>query len=276
MSIEERSSGIACVPDDAYNKRRTHSSLPPGSRTSLSVLTTLNSSAVPDIPKRGTGAIVFRAAEEVTRIFREAGYAFVIFGSMACYLYGNERLPNDIDIVILSHTCDLDFLKRLLVNYNPINFELMDAKTPGARCKILTYQIYINGKLEKTKVDILKPGFLNLPMIFSEAIVDKQGLPVVPISILLLHKLQGWTDNVESDFIPRLGTRWDADGKDICSLLEIIVEGMDLEERENSTHWKQFALERFDEEFRGDTERRVRLFCLMYPQYRQMWKKLGW
>ncbi|KAK0492389.1 hypothetical protein EDD18DRAFT_1079881 [Armillaria luteobubalina] len=223
----------------------------------------------------GPRAIVFRAAEEVTRILRQAGYTFAIIGSTACYLYGNERRPNDIDIVISSHACDLEFLKSLVAIYNPVNFGLVDAKTPGATRQVLWYQDYVDGRLEKTKVDILKPGILNLPMIFSEAIVDKQGLPVVPMSILLLHKLQGWKDNMDSD-IPRLRNKCDADAGDIFSLLEIIIESMGLKERQNSVHWKQFALDRFDEEFRGNTERRVRLFCSIYPQYREMWKKLGW
>ncbi len=160
----------------------------------------------------------------------------------------------DIDIVMLSHTCDLELLKRILVTENTHHFQLVDAKTPGATLKVLWYQDYVEGKLAKTKVDIFKPGLLNLPMIFSEAIVNEQGLPVVPMSILLLHKLQGWKDNMDSD-LPRLRSKQDADMGDICSLLKIIIEGMNMHERTNATHWKMFALERFDEEFRRGTER---------------------
>ncbi|PBK61711.1 hypothetical protein ARMSODRAFT_896404 [Armillaria solidipes] len=224
---------------------------------------------------RGPRAVVFRAAKELTRILRDRGCTFAILGSTACYLYGNDRLPNDIDIVMSSHTCDLELLKRNLVTENPHHFQLVDAKTPGATWKVLWYQDYVEGKLAKTKVDILKPGVLSLPMIFSEAIVDKQGLPVVPMSILLLHKLQGWKDNMDSD-LPRLRNKQDADAGDICSLLRIIIEGMSMQERTNTTHWKRFALERFDEEFRRETEQRVSLFCSRFPEYREMWKTLGW
>ncbi|KAK0472585.1 hypothetical protein IW261DRAFT_1370982 [Armillaria novae-zelandiae] len=285
MSIQQRFSGLASarswIPDDAYYDRpdtgrsQTSSSLPPGSRSSFSVAATSGSSVIPDIPDRGPRAIVFRAAKEVTRILREGGYTFAILGSTACYLYGNDRLPNDLNIVMSSYACDLQSLKRFLVAINPIHFQLVGAKTPGAPWKVLWYQGYIDGRLEKTKVDILKPGILNLPMIFSEAIVDKQGFPVVPMSILLLHKLQGWKDNMDSD-IQRHRNKCDADEGDIFPLLEIIVESMSVQERANATHWKRFALERFDAEFRGGTESRMWLFCSKYPQCRDMWKKLGW
>ncbi len=58
------------------------------------ILTPAMSPASPVIPALGSRAVVFRAAKEVTRIFREAQYTFAILGSTACYLYGNGRLPN--------------------------------------------------------------------------------------------------------------------------------------------------------------------------------------
>ncbi|KAK0436168.1 hypothetical protein EV421DRAFT_1716191 [Armillaria borealis] len=234
------------------------------------------SPASPVIPELGSRAVVFRAAKEVTRIFREAQYTFAILGSTACYLYGNGRLPNDVDILMSSHTCDLEWMKAFLVAKNPNRFYLVDAKTPGDTWKVLWYHDRgLKGKLEKTKVDILKPGVLHLPMLFSEVIVDKQGLPVVPVSILLPHKLQGWRDNMDSP-IPRLRSKQDADAGDICSLLRIVIEGMSGQEKKNSTYWKRFALQWFDEEFQSETDRRVRLFCSRFPEYRDMWKKLGW
>ncbi|KAK0185400.1 hypothetical protein F5146DRAFT_937573, partial [Armillaria mellea] len=199
-----------------------------------------------------------------------------ILGSRACYLYGNGHLPNDVDILNSSHTCNLESIKAFLVTKNPNRFYLVDAKTPGATWKVLWYHdCGLKGKLKKTKVDILKPGVLHLLMIFSEAIVDMQGIPVVPMSILLLHKLQGWRDNMNSP-IPHLRSKQDADAGDICLLLRIAVGSMSMEEKTNSTYWKWFALERFDEEFRSETDRWVRLFCSKFPEYWEMWKMLGW
>ncbi|KAK0441493.1 uncharacterized protein EV420DRAFT_1485654 [Desarmillaria tabescens] len=162
----------------------------------------------------GELGFVFRAAREVTRIFKKEGCTFAILGSTACYLYGNDRL-NDLDILMSSHTCKPECLKELLVTKNPDRFYLTDAKTSGATWRVLWYHDHnVDGKLEKTKVDILKRGVLQLPMIFSEAIVDKQGLPVVPMSILLLHKLKGWRDNMESTQL-RLRSKHNADVGDI-------------------------------------------------------------
>ncbi|KAK0492413.1 hypothetical protein EDD18DRAFT_513719 [Armillaria luteobubalina] len=241
-------------------------------RTSILVTSPAN----PIIPAPGSRAVVFRAVNEVTRIFREAQYTFAILGSTACYLYGNGRMPNDVDIIMSSHTCDLESMKTFLVTKNSNRFYLVDAKTLGATWKVLWYHDRgLKGKLEKTKVDILKPGVLHLPMIFSEAIVDKQGLPVIPMSILLPHKLQGWKDNMDSP-LPRFRSKQDADAGDICSLLRMVVEGMSSQEKENSTYWKRFALERFDEEFRRETDRPVMMFCSRFPDYRDMWKTLGW
>ncbi|KAG7439876.1 uncharacterized protein BT62DRAFT_938536 [Guyanagaster necrorhizus] len=235
------------------------------------------STSSPVIPTSGSRAVVFRAAKEVTRILREAEWTFAILGSTACYLYGNKRLPNDIDILMSSHTCDLERLKKFLVAKNPDRFYLVDAKSPRATWKVLWYHDYgVDGrKLEKTKVDILQPGVLQLPMIFSEAIIDKQGFPVVPMSILLLHKLKGWKDNMGAVAL-RLRRKHDANVRDIVSLLRIVVEGMSPREKINSKRWRQFALAQFDDEFRDGTEQRVKLFCRRFPEHRDMWQQLGW
>ncbi|KAK0472576.1 hypothetical protein IW261DRAFT_1343383 [Armillaria novae-zelandiae] len=268
------------IADDGVDGRDTRPQFSPGLSTTLAVgvraLTPETSPTDPAIPTRGFRAVVFRAAKEVTRILHEAEYTVAILGSTACYLYGNGRLPNDVDILVSSHHCDPEKLKELLVTTNRTRFYLVDAKTPGATWKVLWYRDRgVDGKFDKTKVDILTPGVLHLPMIFSETIVEKQGLPVVPMSILLLHKLQGWRDNMESEE-PRLWRKHDADVGDICSLLRILFEGMGGEEKKNSRHWKRFALERFDEEFRDATEYRVAWFCRQYPAFRDMWQELGW
>ncbi|KAK0452190.1 uncharacterized protein EV420DRAFT_695677 [Desarmillaria tabescens] len=234
------------------------------------------SPSTPLIPAQGPQAVVFRAAKEVTCILRDAGYTFAIMGSLACYLYGNERLPNDVDILISSRTCDLEPLKKFLVTQNPDHFYLVNAKSPRAKFKVLWYHDHgRDGKLERTKVDIMKPGVMQLPMIFSETIVDKQGLPVVPMSILLLHKLRGWEDNMKSPK-PHLRRKHDANVGDIGSLLRIVTEGMGKQEKRNSMRWKKFALERFSRGFRDGTKRRVNLFSERNPEYGDMWKELGW
>ncbi len=90
----------AAIPDAKKTFDALHilPSRPPKQHvTSLAALTFdagTSTPASPVIPALGSRAVVFRAAKEVTRIFREAQYTFAILGSTACYLYGNGRLPN--------------------------------------------------------------------------------------------------------------------------------------------------------------------------------------
>ncbi|PBK61733.1 hypothetical protein ARMSODRAFT_981302 [Armillaria solidipes] len=156
---------------------------------------------------------------------------------------------------------------------SPDRFYLVDAKSPGATWKVLWYHDGgLKGKLEKTKVNILRPGISQQPMIFWEAIIYKQGLPVVPLSVLLLHKLKGWKDNME----PRLRSKYETDLEGIVGLLVIVIDYMSREEMKICIHWKRFALERFNEEFKEEMEHRVNLCCLRYLELRVVWRKLGW
>ncbi|SJL15557.1 uncharacterized protein ARMOST_19058 [Armillaria ostoyae] len=110
---------------------------------------------------------------------------------------------------------------------SPDRFYLVDAKSPGATWNVLWYHDGgLKGKLEKTKVNILKPGTSQLPMIFWEAIIYKQGPPVVPLSVLLLHKLKGWKDNME----PHLRSKYETDLEGIVGLLAIVIGYMSREE----------------------------------------------
>ncbi len=45
-------------------------------------------------PIGAKGAVVFQATADAVRLLRSSGYSCAIFGSAACYLYGNQRLPN--------------------------------------------------------------------------------------------------------------------------------------------------------------------------------------
>ncbi|KAK0462279.1 uncharacterized protein EV420DRAFT_1265780 [Desarmillaria tabescens] len=233
------------------------------------------SPVIPFIPSYDRNAVAFRAAREATRILREQGYTFAIFGSLACYLYGNNRIPNDVDIVISSYACDPEAIKTLLVAANPELFYLVPSKSPQSSWNVLWYCDRRDKNKEKTKVDILRAGTHQLPILFSEAIVDKQGLPVVPISMLLLHKLKGWRDRMDSPE-ERHRRKYHSDARDVLSLLVIIVQGMNKQERKDATWWRNFSLERFDDVFRYETDQRVTDFFYRFPESGEMWRILGW
>ncbi|KAK0219289.1 hypothetical protein EDD85DRAFT_780778, partial [Armillaria nabsnona] len=163
---------------------------------------------------------------------------------------------------------DPEEIKVLLVAANPALLYLVCFKSPQSPWNVLWYCDIDDREMKKVKVDIIRAGTSQLPKLFSEVIVEKHGLPVVPMSILLLDKLKGWKDNVDS-------TAWchqrkySSDAADVHSLLGII-NGMSKQER-NSKDWKSFALERFH-----DAEHRIRLFCSRFPECRTLWRILGW
>ncbi|KAG6894886.1 hypothetical protein C0992_004184, partial [Termitomyces sp. T32_za158] len=83
------------------------------------------------------------AARKTVELLRSHGYPCALFGSMACKLYGNKRIPNDIDVLVLpppdSTISGLpptqESLKELLVTSAPTFFVLRPARDPEATYK---------------------------------------------------------------------------------------------------------------------------------------------
>lgn len=75
-------------------------------------------------------------------------------GGMACKLYGNDRIPEDLDILCLESPWNEEELKQRVVAVNPL-FYLVPGKAPGATYKVLWYRIQPRGRC---KVDLLRPG----------------------------------------------------------------------------------------------------------------------
>ncbi|PBK58965.1 hypothetical protein ARMSODRAFT_923273 [Armillaria solidipes] len=231
----------------------------------------LPSVQVPDI--NAGGGVVFQAAEHATRLLQELGYMCAIFGSAACFLYGNRRLPNDVDILV-STADDPEMIKLSLVNKSPLHFYLVQAKTPGATYKVLWYRhcqtIGRRVFTRKTKVDIVVAGTMMLPSLSLQSIIIKGMFPVVPLEVLLLHKLQGFFDHLMAPELhkQRKGL---VDVADIRCTLKIAVRSLTGTER----LWALVALDFFEEEFQQLTLDRVKLFCSVFADCRDDWYQLG-
>ncbi|KAK0212188.1 hypothetical protein DFS33DRAFT_1249693 [Desarmillaria ectypa] len=219
------------------------------------------------------GGLVFQAAVDATCLLQDLGYSCAIFGSAACYLYGNQRLPNDIDILILS-SADAEVVKCCLVNQDPLHFYLRKARTPGATYQVLWYrQRLVLGErvvTEHTKVDIVTAGTMMLPFLSSRSIVVKEALPLVPLEVLLLHKLQGWHDHMTAPE-PHKQRKQTADVADVRRTLKIVLRSWMGTERS----WARVALSFFQEEFQRLTVERVKLFCSTFADCRDDWYWLG-
>ncbi|PBK88098.1 hypothetical protein ARMGADRAFT_937907 [Armillaria gallica] len=236
--------GFSSVPTPRRRLRaRTSGALPPVQ--------------VPDINARG--GVVFQAAEHATRLIQELGYTCAIFGSAACFLYGNKRLPNDVDILVATDEHP-EVVKRSLVNKSPLHFYFVRAKTPGATYKVLWYRhcetIGRRTFTRQTKVDIVVAGTMMLPFLPLQSIIIKGTFPVVPLEVLLLHKLQGWYDHLMAPELHK-HRKETVDVADIRCTLKIAVRSLTGTGR----LWALVALDFFEEEFQQLTLDRVKLFC---------------
>jgi len=126
-----------------------------------------------------------------------SGLHSCLFGSAACSMYGMTRVPNDVDIIVLTELYDQEEVKNLLVE-NDSNFFLVRSSRPRATYKILYYTLPSRGFC---KVDILLPGILDIPAVPRSRITYTQvpDVPVMPLIAVLLLKLQGWTDHRDSE-----------------------------------------------------------------------------
>ncbi|KAI0356749.1 hypothetical protein OH77DRAFT_163095 [Trametes cingulata] len=168
-----------------------------------------------------TSSEILSVARITIDIFERRGLRCCLMGSVASYLYGVPRTPNDVDLVVLSNQYTQESLKEILVRENK-QFVLVRSRNPRATYRVLWYRIL--GTYARCKVDILIPGILNVPMVPEEHIVISKAphyLPVMPLIPQLLLKLQGWSDHRAS---PRSDMQFKQylDVRDIDALLEIV------------------------------------------------------
>ncbi|KAI0088398.1 hypothetical protein BDY19DRAFT_994295 [Irpex rosettiformis] len=165
-----------------------------------------------------------QVAHSVVRVLTARGLKTCLFGGAACYLYGNSRTPNDVDIVVLTSNHTTEDLKLFISRADPSTFYLRPSKKVGETYKILWARLRGNVFYTRRscKVDILIPGILNIPSVPHHLVINLNNLPVMPIIPLLMLKLQGWEDH-------RLSSRFDmqqkqyVDIRDISQLLQVAI-----------------------------------------------------
>ncbi|KAJ7508466.1 hypothetical protein B0H11DRAFT_1965170 [Mycena galericulata] len=215
-------------------------------------------------------SLVLAAAETTINILRQHNLPAAIFGSLACRLYGNSRCPKDADILVFppSNEIDAEVLKRLIVAAAPRLFYLKAARDPAATYRILWFRQ--PPRRRETKVDILVPGIMSLPVIPLPRIRWASGLPLAPFPFILLHKLKGWADHrVAPEKFKRV--RQTTDAADVRRLLDIVSEMRVLEAL--PSWWED--LELFDAELQADSVVRVQEYCSEFPARAERWRSLG-
>ncbi|OJT10872.1 hypothetical protein TRAPUB_12605 [Trametes pubescens] len=210
---------------------------------------------------------ILGVSRTVVDIFDSVGLRCCLFGSAACYLFGVNRTPNDIDMVVFTSDCDQEALKDILVNADS-DFFLIESRNPNADYRVLWCSLRPSrrGNPRKCKVDILIPGVLDLPTVprRREKIID--DLPVMPLIPLLLLKLQGWDHHRDSPRADQRDKQY-VDVDDIGELLEIAV-------RRGQNVW-QDNLKWMPRSLIHDAQDRVYDFCRQHPNYEDDWETVG-
>ncbi|KAG5635795.1 hypothetical protein H0H81_010088 [Sphagnurus paluster] len=230
-------------------------------------------------PKLSLMQVRFLATRTTVDILAERGLHCALFGSMACKLYGNPRIPNDIDVLVLptpssQHT--QESLKELLVALAPTQFYLRAARKPDATYRVLWFNAMPNAKLIRAhtcKVDILLPGVMHLPALPPHAISWRMGkaasdgwFPVLPFAALLAQKLQSWDDHLCAAEARYKGKA----PADVLDLEWLLGVGLHHVGKDGGV-----GLEWVNEEFVRLTHKRVAAFCEVYPKWAWVWQYMG-
>ncbi|KAF4612083.1 hypothetical protein D9613_004481 [Agrocybe pediades] len=249
--------------------------------------------------------LVLDAAQTVAGILEPRGLSCAVFGSLASKLYGCPRMPKDVDMLITplpSYTGTEPTameLKDMLLLASPRNFYLRLPRDPTAPYRILYFRR--NFRSAECKVDILIPGVMGLPWlesgrvlrkIYSAPVEGQTGMshssrisiPVVPFSLLLFQKLQGWSDHVdaEEEFKRKKQVQDAADVKKLLSLskeIKTLSNSLASKEPEEPSDDELPAILRdtglFTPEFAQASLDRVKRFVRAFGDPNNVWRSLG-
>ncbi|KAJ7117268.1 hypothetical protein C8R43DRAFT_902189 [Mycena crocata] len=197
--------------------------------------------------------------------FLRAGIRSCLVGGMACSIYGNERVPSDVDIVCLTEAHTQAELKNILIAKDP-SFYTVASKDPFATYRVLYYRL---GYRRSCKVDVLMPGIMNIPAVPIARIVSRRrrsDLPLMPFLPLLLLKLQAWMDHGVAEKY-HLRAKQPVDVRDIDELLHVAVSkyGVNLK---TDGKW-------LPDSFLKAAAKRVKAYAKEFPESAEHWADIG-
>jgi len=205
---------------------------------------------------------VSAAADVAITTLERIGIKACFVGGMACKLYGNDRTPEDLDILCLGCPWNEEELKRRVVAANP-SFYLIPSRTPGATFKVLWYRTMYS---RRCKVDLLLPGVMNIPSVpIANISSPEQGKPCAPFMLVFLLKLQAWEQHRDSEEL-RFRVKANTDALDLRRMLPIArTKGLRIQR-------KQAYLPPL---FVASATPRVKRFVQERPETLHEWRELG-
>ncbi|KAK0184048.1 hypothetical protein F5146DRAFT_1076707 [Armillaria mellea] len=220
---------------------------------------------------RKSDGLMFQAAVNATRLLRDSGYSCAIFGSTAFYLHGIKHQASTLDILVSSSE-EAETVNRCLVGQDP-HFYLQKRETRGGTYQVLIYQQYLHIEetivSKRTQVNIVMAGTMLLPFLLGSTIV-MEGLPLLPLEVLLLLKLHAWHHHMTTSE-PYNQRKLTTNVADIRQTLKVVLLSLTGTERS----WACVALSFFQEEFRRLTMNSVKFFCSLFADCRDDWYQLG-
>ena len=175
----------------------------------------------------------------------------------------------DLDILILNAPYDQETIKRMLTGANPA-FYTVASKTIGATYRVLWYHPRgwsLTPHIDSVKVDILLPGIMDIPS-FSASYIDTGNfhrLPAAPFSIVLLLKLQAWSQHRTAAKAYLVAKQY-TDASDLETLVSLAAaNGVRISEAVLPSSFVEAA------------KARVLEYVLRYPDSRTMsgWRTIG-
>ncbi|KIJ63073.1 hypothetical protein HYDPIDRAFT_113616 [Hydnomerulius pinastri MD-312] len=206
---------------------------------------------------------VLEVAKVTARILNSCGIHCCLVGGAACAALGVRRVPNDVDMAVMTNEDEENIKQRLVLADS--HFYLINPKTPGATYKVLWFRLFTMSSYRRScKVDILRRGTLNIPDIPPDQIRIIRGLPIAPILAVLCLKLQAW-DHHGAAIEWRFRAKQPTDARDIAELLAIAVTGGANVSKEA---W-------LPQDFVSEAKRRVTDFLITERSTKGSWKQLG-
>ncbi|KAH9848592.1 hypothetical protein C2E23DRAFT_889036 [Lenzites betulinus] len=212
-----------------------------------------------------TSSQVLDVARRTIEIFEEKGLKCCLIGSVASYLYGVKRTPNDVDLVVLTHIYGQEYLKEVLVRADA-QYTLVRSRNPSATYRVLWYRI--PGTFQRCKVDVLIPGILDIPDVPLARISTPSPhlLPAMPLIPQLLLKLQGWRDHRASHRTDMRLKQY-TDVRDVNALLKI-VQTRQLRVDDEDSKW-------VPETMIVDARSTLKIYKIATMGYVSDWKLIG-
>ncbi|KZO94462.1 hypothetical protein CALVIDRAFT_565534 [Calocera viscosa TUFC12733] len=234
--------------------------------------------SVPDT--RQNFETILEVAKESIRMLRSLGVHSCAAGDLAARVYGATRVPEEVDLFLLTDKLDYAQILRRLIFHNPKFFlvpltpSLHDFPPALDGPSMLDQALYYRTTPVPIAINLHLPPTPVVPYLTSADIHWRESFPLLPLPLVLLEKLRTWTANryVPASREITLADRrrqW-AEHGDLETLMGRVVRS-----RTNLRKERICAPLFESSEAEAELERWVREYLHVYPDSRTMWAVLG-